>query len=151
MDGVWCKLKEKLKDKEIRTIVEQCNKMDIPNDFRKREADQIFSIFHEKKSWKDIAKALYFQDYFDENWELLIDYETVLTSEEDIEKKLENYILTTAKLILQRGYRIEFGVEADEFSDEAQEDIKEVFREIGIPEKDSEIICCKKNEKKNEM
>lgn len=124
------------------------NRENIVN-LRHRHEEDLFMILPSVEDPKEVMKKLYFQDYFDENWELKRRSQNVAKLER---AKLLCFIKEITILIVQRSYRIIFNLKDDILEPEDQLNIKAVLREIGLSgvgcihtPKRGEGRDCKKN------
>lgn len=153
-DNIWYKLnlhivEKRTNEKTMKPIILGDRKCDGQSLNRRSEQQhpQMFSIFDKKKSWEEIITDLYLQDYFDFNWNLVLEYDkdyikNIKTNEKE---KFINYVLNLTILIVQRGYRIAKEYKGNRFNTEQKEQIISLLKSIGI---ESDINLIYSNKKK---
>lgn len=130
IDHVWRKLKKGLlNDKdELNEPGTNLEKRIVLNS---RTEDDLFAIFNESKSAKEIIDMLYFQDYFDDEWNIKTNYYNLIKEIEDKEQFI-NVVKELTILIIQRGYRIVKNYHDNVFGKEQEQELNGLFEEVGL-------------------
>lgn len=155
-DNIWYKLNLHIVEKRsrgdsaipLRNRIEnrKCDGLSL-NRRSEQNHPQMFSIFDGEISWETLISNLYLQDYFDYNWNLVIendkDYIKNITMNE--KEEFINFVLYSTILIVQRGYRIATEYKGNRFNKEQKEQIISLLKSIGI---ESDINLIYSNKKK---
>lgn len=149
-DNIWYKLNlhivEKRANGENAIILgnRECDGRSL-NRRGELQHPQMFSIFDKEISWEEIITNLYLQDYFDFNWDLVLEYNKDYIKKITMNEKEEflNYVLNLTILIVQRGYRIATEYKGNRFNTEQKEQIISLLKSIGI-ESDINLIYSNK-------
>lgn len=123
-DCVWIKLKTGLRDCEMKGLKEREN-----SNPRKRREEDLFSVFPDNANKSDIINRLYFQDYFNNEKELLCDINNIYDVEKD---GLNDFITDLIVLIVKRSYRIITKYQENDLLPCGEEIISEALKKIGL-------------------
>lgn len=153
-DNIWYKLNLHIVEKRAKgenAIILENRECDGQRLNRRGELQhpQMFSIFDKEISWEEIITNLYLQDYFDFNWDLVLEYDKDYIKKITMNEKEEflNYVLNLTILIVQRGYRIATEYKGNRFNTEQKEQIISLLNKIGIKGDINLIYSNKKRQK----
>ena len=143
LETCWYKLKKYIDTSAEYKGISELFIGDLAINLQSRKADNMFAVFSEKMIGKDIVTNLLLRDYYDANFSLI---EIGNPNEIDDISKYIDFLVLCTKLIVQRGVRICLGHTQERFNDEQRSILVEIFKRIGLPQKDNGYLLSYEKE-----